>query len=162
LSVAETETLKATLMNDPIKVQKALDAALAAEPAYRPARALRAARLVLDRETARAADELTGLIARLETGGMVVGAFEQTMFDEQTLQLEPGDLLVAYSDGLTEARNTEGDEFGEGRLLACVCANTDLAPTELLECVFDAVHEFSAGTAQGDDLTLLVLQFAGA
>jgi steroid delta-isomerase-like uncharacterized protein len=98
---------------------------------------------------------------RLETGGMVVGAFEQAIFDEQTLQLEPGDLLVAYSDGVTEARNAESDEFGEERLLACVRANCDLAPTELLQCVFDAVHQFSAGTAQGDDLTLLVLRFAG-
>ena len=50
---------------------------------------------------------------RLETGGMVVGLFEHTNFDEQTLQLETGDLLVAYSDGVTEARNFEGHEFGE-------------------------------------------------
>ena len=101
-------------------------------------------------------------MVRLETGGMVVGAFEQVIFDEQTLQLEPGDLLVAYSDGVTEARNADGDELGEERLLACVCANCDLAPNELLQCVFDAVHQFSEGTAQGDDLTLLVLRFAGA
>lgn len=42
-------------------------------------------------------------VLRLETGGMVIGAFERTLFDEQTLQLEAGDLLVAYSDGVTEA-----------------------------------------------------------
>ena len=101
-------------------------------------------------------------VRRLETGGIVVGAFEQACFDEQTLQLEPGDVLVAYSDGLTEARNLGGEEFGEERLITCVRANCDLAPTKLLECVFDAVHEFSAGTAQGDDLTLLVLRFAGS
>jgi len=100
-------------------------------------------------------------VMRLETGGIVVGAFEQTMFDQQTLQLEPGDLLVAYSDGVTEARNEAGDEFGEERLLACVRANSGLAPTELLQCVFDAVHQFSAGSPQGDDLTVLVLRFAG-
>lgn len=100
-------------------------------------------------------------VLRLETGGMVVGAFEQAIFYEQTLHLEPGDFLVAYSDGVTEARNDEGDELGEERLLHCVQANCDLAPTELLQCVFDAVHQFSAGTAQGDDLTLLVLRFAG-
>ena len=46
---------------------------------------------------------------RLETGGMVVGLFEHTIFDEQTLQLETGDLLVAYSDGVTEARNPDGE-----------------------------------------------------
>jgi sigma-B regulation protein RsbU (phosphoserine phosphatase) len=77
-------------------------------------------------------------VLRLETGGMVVGAFEQAIFDEQTLHSEPGDLLVAYSDGVTEARKATGDEFGEERLLDCVRANTDLAPSELLECVFKA------------------------
>jgi sigma-B regulation protein RsbU (phosphoserine phosphatase) len=82
------------------------------------------------------------------------------LFDEQTLQLEPGDLLVAYSDGVTEARNPDGEEFGEERLLACVRGNCNLAPSELLQCVFYAVNEFSAGAAQGDDLTLLVLRFA--
>ena len=68
---------------------------------------------------------------------------------------------MAYSDGLTEAQNPDGEEFGEEGLLACVRANCDLAPTELLKCTFDAVQQFSAGTAQGDDLTLLVLRFAG-
>jgi phosphoserine phosphatase RsbU/P len=62
---------------------------------------------------------------------------------------------------VTEARNEAGDEFGEERLLACVRANSGLAPTELLQCVFDAVHQFSAGSPQGDDLTVLVLRFAG-
>jgi sigma-B regulation protein RsbU (phosphoserine phosphatase) len=99
-------------------------------------------------------------IMRLETGGLVVGAFAAA-FDEQTLRLEPGDTLVIYSDGITEARNPDGEEFGEEQLLCCVMANRDLAPTELLECIFDAVHQFSAGSAQSDDLTLLALRFAG-
>ena len=98
---------------------------------------------------------------RLEIGGMVVGLFEHTMVDEQTLQLDTGDLLLAYSDGVTEARNPDGEEFGEERLLASVQANSDLAPSELLQSVFSAVHEFSAGATQADDLTLLVLRFAG-
>ena len=97
---------------------------------------------------------------RLEIGGMVVGLFEHTMVDEQTLQLDTGDLLLAYSDGVTEARNPDGEEFGEERLLASVQANSDLAPSELLQSVFSAVHEFSAGATQADDLTL-VLRFAG-
>jgi len=100
-------------------------------------------------------------VRRLETGGMVVGLFEHTNFDEQTLQLETGDLLVAYSDGVTEARNFEGHEFGEERLLACVRANSDLGPADLLAGIFDAVDQFSAGTAQFDDLTLLALRFVG-
>jgi serine phosphatase RsbU (regulator of sigma subunit) len=62
---------------------------------------------------------------------------------------------------VTEARNPDGEEFGEERLLACVLANTDLVPSELLQSVFSAVHEFSAGATQADDLTLLVLRFSG-
>jgi serine phosphatase RsbU (regulator of sigma subunit)/ketosteroid isomerase-like protein len=100
-------------------------------------------------------------VLRLETGGMVIGLFEHTIFNEQTLQLATGDLLVAYSDGVTEARNPDGEEFGEEGLLACVQAYDDLAPSELLQRVFNEVKEFSAGAAQGDDLTLLVLRFAG-
>jgi hypothetical protein len=67
LSVAETETLRATLMNDPAKVQKSLASALAAEPSYRPARVLNANRLVGARDVARAAEELTRLTAEDET-----------------------------------------------------------------------------------------------
>ena len=78
------------------------------------------------------------------------------------MQLQPGDVLVAYSDGLTEARNPEAEEYGEERLLACLQANSNLQPTELLTCVFDAVHQFSAGAAQGDDLTMLALRFDGS
>jgi sigma-B regulation protein RsbU (phosphoserine phosphatase) len=100
-------------------------------------------------------------VRRLECGGMVVGAFERAIFDEDTQQLEPGDVLVAYSDGLTEARDAGGDEFGEERLLSCVKANSDLSPTDLMECLLSTVHQFSAGTAQSDDLTMLVLRYTG-
>ena len=100
-------------------------------------------------------------VRRLECGGMVVGAFEGTVFDEETYQLESGDVLVAYSDGLTEARDPGGDEFGEERLLSCVQANCTLSPPDLMECLLSTVHQFSAGTAQGDDLTVLVMRYSG-
>jgi hypothetical protein len=67
LSVAETETLKATLMNDPVKAQKALDTALSSDSTYRPARVIKAARLLSAREVTRAADELTLLISEDDT-----------------------------------------------------------------------------------------------
>jgi sigma-B regulation protein RsbU (phosphoserine phosphatase) len=75
-------------------------------------------------------------VQRLETLGLMVGAFERANFDEQTLQVEPDDLLGAYSDGVTEARNLGGEEFGEERLVDCVRANCDLVPAELLQSVF--------------------------
>ena len=83
------------------------------------------------------------------------------MGDEDTQQLESGDVLVAYSDGLTEARDPRGEEFGEERVLACVRANFALSPTDLIECLLSEVHEFSAGAAQRDDLTMLVLRYTG-
>ena len=62
---------------------------------------------------------------------MVVGAFEHATFDEDTQQLWPGDVLVAYSDGVTEARDSSGEEFGEERLLSCVQANCTRSPWRL-------------------------------
>jgi serine phosphatase RsbU (regulator of sigma subunit)/predicted ester cyclase len=99
---------------------------------------------------------------RLETGGMVVGMIKEATFEEQTVQLEPGDVLVAFSDGITEARNVDGEEFGEGRLLTCVNAHRELAPAVLLQEIFETVHHFSAGGAQADDLTVLVLSYSGS
>ena len=100
-------------------------------------------------------------VRRLECGGMVIGAFDGAIFDEETYQLESGDVLVAYSDGLTEARDPAGDEFGEERLLSCVQANCALSPPDLMECLLSTVHQFSTGAAQGDDLTVLVLRYTG-
>lgn len=102
-----------------------------------------------------------GGVRRLEWGGMVVGAFEHATFDEDTQQLWPGDVLVAYSDGVTEARDSRGEEFGEERLLSCVQANCTRSPVEIMECLLSTVHEFSAGTAQSDDITMLVLRYTG-
>jgi sigma-B regulation protein RsbU (phosphoserine phosphatase) len=98
---------------------------------------------------------------RLETGGMVVGMIKAATFEEQTIQLEPGDVLVTFSDGITEARNADWEEFGEERLLNCVNANRQLAPAALRQKLFDEVHRFSGGDVQTDDLTILVLSYSG-
>jgi len=100
-------------------------------------------------------------VKRLETGGLIVGAFEHTAFEEDILELAPGDSCVVFSDGVTEARNTNGDEFGEERVLSCVTANSAVPPGTLLETLFREVQEFSAGTPQGDDQTVLVLRYSG-
>jgi phosphoserine phosphatase RsbU/P len=100
-------------------------------------------------------------IRRLEKGGLIVGAFEEVRFEEECLRLEPGDVLVAFSDGITEARNVGDHEFGEERLLSCVQQNRELAPIDLVSRLLGTVQQFSAGTAQGDDLTVLVLRYSG-
>jgi sigma-B regulation protein RsbU (phosphoserine phosphatase) len=101
-------------------------------------------------------------VRRLRAGGLIIGAFEQATFDEETLQLETGDVLVVFSDGITEAFNSDGEEFGDDRLVSCVQASQALAPQALLEHVLDVVHQFTRGAEQSDDLTLLILKYADA
>lgn len=96
-------------------------------------------------------------LRRLESGGPIIGAFEGATFDEETVQLEAGDLLVAFSDGLTEARNSDGDDFGEERLLAWVDDHRELAPKALVESLLGRVQQFSA-MGRRDDMTALVLR----
>ncbi len=95
----------------------------------------------------------------LDKGGMVLGLFEFAAFEEETLALEPGDRLVVYSDGVTEAVNTKGEEFGEERLAACVESIEPLAPDAQVTRILETVQAFAAGTRQADDLTALVLRY---
>ena len=73
-------------------------------------------------------------------------------------RLVPGDLIVVFSDGVTEAFTGEWEEFGEDRLIECVRANATLAPRELLDKVMAAVRAFSGDSPQSDDQTVLVLR----
>jgi sigma-B regulation protein RsbU (phosphoserine phosphatase) len=100
-----------------------------------------------------------GGIRRLETGGLILGLFPQAVYEQETLALEPGDLLVLFSDGVTEALDAAGEEFGEERLLACLEANRHCGPQEMLERVLAAVRAFTAGAPQHDDVTALVLRY---
>jgi serine phosphatase RsbU (regulator of sigma subunit) len=100
-------------------------------------------------------------VQRLEKGGLILGLFEHATFEEDTVTLEAGDLLVAFSDGVTEALSTEGEEYGEQRLLDCVQANRNKSVPELLDSIFASVREFTAGAVQSDDVTALVLRYDG-
>ena len=71
------------------------------------------------------------------------------------VQLTPGDFLVLYTDGVTEATNPEGDEFGESRLIQSLLAHRDRPVASLLEMTFADVQKFSSGE-QGDDITLVI------
>ena len=77
------------------------------------------------------------------------------------MQLDRGDTLVVFSDGISEALNADGEEFGEERLLACVESNCDLQPTVLLDCILDTVQEFRREAVQSDDSSVLVLRYLG-
>jgi serine phosphatase RsbU (regulator of sigma subunit)/pSer/pThr/pTyr-binding forkhead associated (FHA) protein len=98
---------------------------------------------------------------RLERGGPIVGLFEGASYEEETVQLTPGDWLVVYSDGVSEALSATGEEYGEARLLECVQANEGVEPQALLTALFRDVSDFARGAAQSDDITAMVLRFRG-
>jgi serine phosphatase RsbU (regulator of sigma subunit)/pSer/pThr/pTyr-binding forkhead associated (FHA) protein len=99
---------------------------------------------------------------RLEQGGTVLGLFPQATYDEETVQLEPGDVIVAFSDGVSESMNLAGDQYEESRIEACVRRNYDQSPSEILEALLADVRTFSEGTPQHDDLTALILKYSGS
>ncbi len=98
---------------------------------------------------------------RLETGGTLVGAFPEALFDEERLQLAPGDTLVLYSDGIPEAMSRAGEEFGEPRVRTVIEPMFKESPDRILQALLEAVRGFCRGAAQHDDLTAVVLRYEG-
>jgi phosphoserine phosphatase RsbU/P len=100
-------------------------------------------------------------IRRLETGGVVLGLFDTATFEQETVTLEPGDLIVLFSDGVTEAMNAEGEEFTDDRLIACANAHRGAAPQQVLDALLADVHAFCAGEPQSDDVTAVLVRYNG-
>jgi len=100
----------------------------------------------------------TGDIVRLSTGGVVLGAMKGLKMNEKTIDLQAGDLLVLYTDGITEAINQQEDQFGEGRLIELLKENQELSSGDLKNLIIDQVYDFASGTSQADDITLMVLR----
>src|SRR5437588_1315981 len=96
-----------------------------------------------------------GAIRRLEAGGMVVGLFDNLSFDEGSEQLRPGEVFVAYSDGVTEPENDFG-EFGEQRLVELVRENRGRPLVEITQLVTGAVDDWIGDKEQPDDITLVL------
>lgn len=95
----------------------------------------------------------------LEKGGTVVGILEAAHWDEGTVQLRPGDRLVLYTDGISEAENPEGELFGEDRLYALIEAQPrTLTANQLAERILAGVREWLDGAEAGDDMTVMVVR----
>jgi sigma-B regulation protein RsbU (phosphoserine phosphatase) len=92
----------------------------------------------------------------LDVNGMVVGAFPIAPYTESRLRLEPGDLLLFYTDGITEPENAYGEQFGEERLIEILKRTHHRSPAEILQTVLESVREWSGDGEQQDDLTLLL------
>lgn len=97
-------------------------------------------------------------IAELDSDGMIVGILDDVQYEERTVALAPGDVLVLYTDGVIEARSPEGEQLGEHRLRALLTEYNRLPPHALAERVCEAVNRHTQDTAQQDDITLLVLK----
>jgi sigma-B regulation protein RsbU (phosphoserine phosphatase) len=95
-------------------------------------------------------------VQRLCTGGLVIGALAAVRYEQDVVQLAPGDLLVAYTDGVTEAFDAAGEEFGEERLRAVVESAAGRPAAEVAQVIVEAVRAFSIDTPQHDDITLVV------
>ncbi|MGA3024418.1 MAG: SpoIIE family protein phosphatase [Bryobacteraceae bacterium] len=97
-----------------------------------------------------------GEVIRLETGGPVVGLFPRCAYEQDAIVLEAGDLLILYTDGMSEAENAAEEEWGEDALIAAARACAALPPAEMIARIMEAADAFAAGAPQHDDMTLVV------
>jgi phosphoserine phosphatase RsbU/P len=102
-----------------------------------------------------------GTIESLDKGGLMVGIFPEATYEEETVKLEPDDIVIFYSDGVTEALNAHGEQFEEERLRACVAGSCGRPAAEVLGALVDAVHQFAGAHPQADDITALVFRYKG-
>ena len=96
-----------------------------------------------------------GAISRLETGGTVIGLFDGMSYEEESVRLQPGDIFVAFSDGVTEPENEFG-EFGEERLIELVREHRRQPLSRISETVIGAVQDWIGAAEQPDDITLVL------
>jgi sigma-B regulation protein RsbU (phosphoserine phosphatase) len=97
-------------------------------------------------------------IARLETGGTVLGLFPETSYQEDCIQLCKGDVLVGFTDGISEAMNTKEEEWEEDNLIQAVSECHGLSARETIHYILSRVDAFTQGAKQHDDMTLLVIK----
>ena len=99
-----------------------------------------------------------GKPSRLELGGLILGCFEDYAYSEDTVLLDPGDVLLIYSDGITESINADEDEFGEGKLIDILWKNSAGTAAQLIDQIVGAVRAHVGESSQRDDMTLLVIR----
>lgn len=102
-----------------------------------------------------------GGVRSLEGSGMPVGLFGAATYSDDHTRLEPGDVLVVYSDGVTEALNTAGEEYGDDRLAEVTMAHRTAPLDEFMQHIITSVQKFATGASQSDDVTVLVVRYLG-
>jgi sigma-B regulation protein RsbU (phosphoserine phosphatase) len=96
-------------------------------------------------------------VRRLTRGGMLLGAIEHVSYEQERIHLRGGDVLVLFTDGLTEAENRYGEAFGEERLTDLVRSAIDLSCSDIVKRIHSDISDFSDGKLL-DDFTLLVMK----
>jgi sigma-B regulation protein RsbU (phosphoserine phosphatase) len=99
-----------------------------------------------------------GAVERLWTGGTVLGAFDGVRFEEGQTALVEGDLLVVFSDGISEAQNATGEEYGEQRLADLAVARRDETVENIRRDIFNEIDRWTGQADRGDDQTLVILK----
>jgi hypothetical protein len=100
----------------------------------------------------------SGVLERLEAGGLPIGIMADAPYQSASVTLAPGDWIIIFTDGVVEAVNTPGEEFGEPRLLSVVNASLNESPGELLQTILRHIDVFVGATPQHDDMTLLLVK----
>ncbi|HET6580407.1 MAG TPA: PP2C family protein-serine/threonine phosphatase, partial [Methanoregula sp.] len=90
--------------------------------------------------------------------GIVLGAVENREYFSRTLSIGSGDVIVMYTDGVTESINAKEELFGEERLSAIIRKNARLSAHEILDLILSGVQEFAGDMPQFDDITLMVIK----
>lgn len=101
-----------------------------------------------------------GEIHRLTAGGTVVGLFSSPRYEQAEIQLQPGDLLLAFTDGITEPENAYGEEFGEARVLEVVRRSLQIPPETLVEEIYRNVSDWTGSPELQDDMTVVLARAA--
>jgi len=100
----------------------------------------------------------TAVIEELPSGGIILGAFDAVSYQSCPFHLEIGDILVVYSDGLTEAQNPLKEMVGEERLLQIIQQEAPLGSQAFQQKFLQAIHDFTEGMPQSDDITFLIIE----
>ena len=94
----------------------------------------------------------------LETAGLALSIVEHEKYIDDKVDLNPGDTLLIYSDGVTEAMNEEKEEFGEDRLFDILRVNADNSAQDIVEAISGSVQAYLGEAEQNDDMTIVVIK----
>jgi sigma-B regulation protein RsbU (phosphoserine phosphatase) len=98
----------------------------------------------------------------IEATGLPLGLFDEAEYDEFHFRMKPGDMFVFFSDGILDARNSNGELFGRGRTERVVAGCTDKSASCVVDSIFKAVAEHSAGVEAFDDQTVVAIRVRGS